>query len=170
MGEGTVLLDDEFTPTALGKLFYDDSFSVVHLATHGKFEGEAESTFLVTANDGRLTLDELERFIKPSQYRGQPVELLGLSACQTASGDARAGLGLAGVALKAGARSALATLWSINDEASAILVGKFYDELLQPTSLGKAKALQQAQALLLRDPRYRHPAYWSPYLIIGNWL
>ena len=74
-----------------------------------------------------------------------------------------------GVAVKAGARSALATLWTVNDPASALLVSEFYRGLQDP-SVSKAKALQQAQLKLIQDPRYRHPGYWSPFLLIGNWL
>lgn len=104
-----------------------------------------------------------------SQYRDQPVELLTLSACQTAAGDDRAALGLAGLAIKAGARSAIATLWFINDQAASLLIAAFYQQL-QDAKLSKAKALQQAQLQLLADRRYQHPGYWSPFLLIGNWL
>jgi CHAT domain-containing protein len=97
------------------------------------------------------------------------VELLFLSACQTAAGDERAALGLAGVAVKAGARSALATLWHINDEASSLLVTEFYRLLARP-GMSKAQALRLAQLAMLNDLRYRHPGYWSPFLLIGNWL
>ena len=97
------------------------------------------------------------------------MELLVLSACQTAAGDDRAALGLAGVAVKAGARSALATLWFVNDQSTSTLIAEVYNQL-RHTSVSKAKALQAAQVKLLSDRRYRHPCYWSPYLIIGNWL
>ena len=92
-----------------------------------------------------------------------------MSACQTAAGDDRAALGLAGVAVKAGAKSALATLWFIDDEAAADLVEAFYRQLRDP-GVSKAVALQRAQLSLLEDRRYRHPAYWAPYLLINNWL
>ncbi len=92
-----------------------------------------------------------------------------MSACETAAGDDRAALGLAGVAIKAGARSALATLWFINDPASSILVAEFYRQLQDP-SVSRAVALQRAQLKLLNDPRYQHPGYWSPFLLINNWL
>jgi CHAT domain-containing protein len=95
--------------------------------------------------------------------------LLTLSACQTAAGDDRAALGLAGVAVKSGARSALATLWAINDQASAMLVTEFYRQLLKE-NVSKAQALQRAQNALMQNVRYRHPGYWSPFLLIGNWL
>jgi CHAT domain-containing protein len=98
------------------------------------------------------------------------VELLVLSACQTAAGDDRAALGLAGVAVKAGARSALATLWFVNDQSTSALITQVYNQLRQTPPVSKAQALQAAQIKLLSDRRYRHPCYWSPYLIIGNWL
>jgi len=120
--------------------------------------------------EGKLTLNDLEALIRPSQYRGRPVELLVLSACQTAAGDDRAALGLAGVAVKAGARSALATLWFVNDQSTSTLIAEVYGQLRQVPSVSKARALQAAQIKLLNDRRYRHPCYWSPYLIIGNWL
>ena len=96
--------------------------------------------------------------------------MLSLSACQTAAGDDRAALGLAGVALKAGARSALATLWFVNDESTATLVTEFYTRLRDDKIASKAKALQRAQIKVLTDPRYGHPCYWAAFVMIGNWL
>ena len=92
-----------------------------------------------------------------------------LSACETAAGDERAALGLAGVALRAGARSAVGTLWSVDDEASADLITHFYRELGDPAR-SRAQALQRAQLALLKTRNYRHPAYWSPFLLISSWL
>ena len=112
---------------------------------------------------------DLEGKLEILRYREQPVELLTLSACQTAVGDDKAALGLGGVAVKAGARSALATLWYINDQSSSILITDFYEDLKKP-DVSKAKALQKAQLELLNDRRYDHPGYWSPFLLIGNWL
>ena len=120
--------------------------------------------------DSKLTLDDLEQLLRPSQLREKPVELLTLSACQTAAGDDRAALGLAGVAIKAGARCAFATLWFVNDQSSATLVSDFYTQLRDHPDISKAKALRAAQVKLLADQRYAHPCYWAPYLIIGNWL
>jgi CHAT domain-containing protein len=115
-------------------------------------------------------MDDLEQYIGLSQVRiDQPVELLTLSACQTAVGDDWAGLGLASIAIKAGARSALATLWYINDQVTSELIAAFYRNLGK-SDITKAEALQQAQLEILADMRYRHPAYWAPYLLIGNWL
>ena len=143
-------------------------YSVVHVASHAEFNRDVTNTFLLTY-DGKLSLNQMESLFKPRQFRGDPVELLTLSACETAAGDERAALGLAGIALKAGARSALGTLWHVNDEASPILITEFYRQL-QSGQTTKAKALQAAQQKLLSDVRYQHPFYWSPYLMIGNWL
>jgi CHAT domain-containing protein len=164
---GKVLLNSDFVPSRTAREFHKGSYSLVHIASHAQFSNDLRQTFLLT-HDGRLTLNQLEKDIRPCQYRGRPVELLALSACQTAAGDDRAALGLAGVALKAGARSALATLWCVNDQASAVLVAEFYTQLHQ--GLSKAAALRGAQLNLMGDQRYNHPAFWSPYLIIGNWL
>src|SRR6185295_17506978 len=117
------------------------------------------------AYDGRIGLNDLERLIRPGKYRGRPVELLTLSACQTAAGDERAALGLAGLAVKAGARSVLATLWSVQDESTALLMGEFYSQLAGGSAITKARALQLAQLKVLHDPRFDHPGYWAPYLI-----
>lgn len=114
-------------------------------------------------------MTQLERLVGLFRFRREPLELLTLSACQTGSGDDRAALGLAGIAVKAGARSALATLWSINDDASSELVSEFYRQL-HDASVSKARALQHAQLKLLSDRVYEHPAYWAAFLLLNNWL
>ncbi|HBE17692.1 MAG TPA: hypothetical protein DDW51_08775, partial [Cyanobacteria bacterium UBA11367] len=92
-----------------------------------------------------------------------------LSACQTATGDERAALGLAGVAVRAGARSTLATLWVVDDEGTANLMIKFYEELKDP-NVSKAEALRRAQLwLMAQDERFKKPYYWAPFVLIGNW-
>jgi len=163
------LLNADFVLPTLREKMTEEQYSIVHIASHGQFGRDASQTFVLT-HDAKLTLNDLEAMIRPSQYRGQPVEMLVLSACQTAAGDDRAALGLAGVAVKAGARSALATLWFVNDQSTSVLVKEVYNQLRQSPGLSKAKALQAAQVKLINDRRYRHPCYWSPYLIIGNWL
>ena len=166
---GTELINKQFVKSNVEKEFAEGSYSIVHIASHGHFDSDAKKTFVLTF-DGKLTLDELEQLLRPSQLRDKPVELLTLSACQTAAGDDRAALGLAGVAIKAGARSAFATLWFVNDQSSATLVSDFYTALRDHPEMSKAQALQKAQVKLLSDERYAHPCYWAPYLIIGNWL
>ncbi|NJD07981.1 MAG: CHAT domain-containing protein, partial [Methylococcaceae bacterium] len=165
---GKLLQDQEFRIPALERELVFTPYSILHIASHGQFASDPQKTFLLTY-DGRLTVDRLRQFMGLSQFREQPVELITLSACQTAAGDDRAALGLAGIAVKAGARSALASLWLINDQATAVLVSDFYRRL-QQASVSKAEALRQAQMLLLKDPRYRHPGYWAPFLLIGNWM
>ncbi len=163
------LLNKGFTLSTLKRKFSDEQYSIVHIASHGQFDRDVRKTFVLTY-DNKLTLNDLEALIRPSQYRGRPVELLVLSACQTAAGDDRAALGLAGVAVKAGARSALATLWFVNDQSTSALISEVYNQFGHLPRVSKARALQAAQNKLLGDRRYSHPCYWSPYLIIGNWL
>ncbi|MCE5336366.1 MAG: CHAT domain-containing protein [Desulfobacteraceae bacterium] len=143
-------------------------YSIVHIATHGKFAPSATDTYLL-AWDGRIDMNQLDSLMRQSGGRNAPIELLFLSACETAAGDDKAALGLAGVAVKAGARSALATLWSVSDQAASELVLEFYKQLQNP-SITKAEALQAAQLKLIDDARYRHPFFWSPFLLIGNWM
>jgi CHAT domain-containing protein len=162
------LLNQSFQLPRLEDELRDGRYAVLHIATHGKFSPDAKDSYLLTF-DGKLTMPLLDRLIGQFRFRQDPLELLTLSACQTGVGDDRAALGLAGVALKAGARSALATLWFINDEASAALIGEFYRQL-RDSRLSKAAALQHAQQRLLRDRIYAHPAYWSPFLLLNNWL
>lgn len=165
---GDLLLDQDFLVARLEKELKQEQFTIVHLASHGNFEGDVENTFILTY-DGKLTMDRLDQFVGLFQFRDKPLELLTLSACETAAGDDRAALGLAGIAIKAGARSALATLWYINDEATSALITEFYRHLQDP-SVSKAVALQRAQLKLLEHPVYQHPAYWSPFLLLNNWL
>jgi CHAT domain-containing protein len=161
--------DEDFQLNSLSRAMSEGDFSIVHIATHGEFKSDHRESFLLTYDD-RMTLDMLEQTVGLRRLIQEgPVELLVLSACKTAAGDDRAALGLAGVALKAGARSALATLWFVNDESSSRLVSRFYEELRSPT-VSKAEALRTAQLELIGDRRYAHPALWSAFLLLGNWL
>lgn len=162
------LLNQDFVAPHIEQELRDGRYGIVHIATHGKFSTDVNDSFLLTF-DGKLSMGQLDRLIGLYRFRENPIELLTLSACQTGIGDDRAALGLAGVAIKAGARSALATLWFINDEASAALISEFYRQLRNP-ALSKAMALQRAQIKLLGDRVYEHPAYWSSFLLLNNWL
>jgi CHAT domain-containing protein len=165
---GRILVDESFRLDAVKDILGDEQFNVVHIATHGEFSGEADESFLL-AYDGRLTMEGLAEDVGLFRFRDTPLELLTLSACETAQGDERAALGLSGVALKAGARSALATLWKVSDVAAAQLVIDFYSELRDP-SVSRAQALQRAQRKALELLPYDHPGYWSPFVLIGSWL
>jgi len=165
---GTLLLNKDFLVPRMEQELKEGRFSIVHIASHGQFDSDVRKTFIL-AFDDKLTMDELAAYIGFFRFREEPLELLTLSACQTAAGDDRAALGLAGVAIKAGARSALATLWFINDQASSALVSEFYRQL-QDSSVSKAVALQRAQVKMLDEPAFDHPAYWAPFLLLNNWL
>jgi CHAT domain-containing protein len=165
---GEELLNDSFSRARFDAELKRVPYNIVHIASHGQFGNDPSQTF-VLAFDGQINMDDLEAGIKFGERRDKALELLILSACETASGDDRAALGLAGIALKSGARSALATLWYINDQSSGELVVNFHRGI-QSGKLSKAHALQQAQRALAADPRYAHPAYWAPFLLIGNWL
>lgn len=164
-----VLLNQAFTSTALAQQVAATPFPIVHLATHGQFSSNSDETFIL-AWDKPIKVNELSELLRDRDHlQTNAIELLVLSACQTASGDKRAALGLAGVAVQSGARSTLASLWSLDDESGAKFVSQFYQTLVNQ-KVSKAEALRQAQIQLLRDPDYRHPRYWAPYVLVGNWL
>lgn len=162
----TVLLDQQFTLDSFGAELGDKPYRIVHIASHGFFGGEPEQNFIMTY-DRRLDMDTLASLLLPKQFDEQPVELLTLSACQTAEGDDRSPLGISGIALRSGARATLGSLWSVSDEATQELLPRFFQELPKTT---KAKALQAAQGELIRQDRYRHPFFWSAFVLVGNWL
>jgi CHAT domain-containing protein/predicted negative regulator of RcsB-dependent stress response len=164
----TQLLNQDFTQRSLEQKIKTTDFNVIHMATHGQFSSRAEETFVLAA-DGPINVTQFDTLLR-QQNATQPLELLVLSACQTAAGDNRATLGLAGAAVRAGARSTLASLWNVGDRSTAILMGEFYRELAQ-TKVTKAEALRRAQITLLKKyPNYSRPNYWAPYVLIGNWL
>jgi CHAT domain-containing protein len=165
---GDQLINEAFLVPSLEKELKERRISVLHIASHGRFEKDVAHSFILTYDD-KLTMERLDQYVGLFKFRQDPLELLTLSACETAMGDDQAALGLAGVAIKAGARSALATLWSINDKASSALVAEFYRQL-SDASVSKAMALQRAQLKMLQGGAYDHPAYWSPFLLLNNWL
>ncbi|MDZ8260526.1 CHAT domain-containing protein [Nostoc sp. ChiQUE01b] len=165
----SVLLNQEFTSQALAERVKSSSKSIVHLATHGQFSSRLEDTFLLTW-DGEVNVKELSELLKNrGSDPSKAIELLVLSACDTATGDDRAVLGLAGLAVKSGARSTIATLWPVKDRAAAMLMTRFYDQLRQP-KITKAEALRQAQISLIRQTDFYEPFFWSSFVLIGNWI
>ena len=161
------LRNQAFTRDALTEKMVKTSFPVIHLATHGQFSSNSEETFILTW-DGKIKVKDLQTILRDRRRQTNPLELLVLSACQTAEGDNRATLGLAGMAVRSGARSTLATLWSVNDQSTAAFMAEFYRELTQP-NITKAEAQRLGQIKLLTDPKYRHPFYWAPFVLVGNW-
>lgn len=163
-----VLLDSSFTNQAFQKQIDSTPSPVVHLATHGEFSSNADDTFILTWN-GRINVKQLDQLLRSREGKQNPIELLVLSACQTAKGDKRAALGMAGVAVRSGARSTLASLWSVSDRSTASLMIEFYRELGKPGAT-KAEALRLAQVNLLHQDNYTSPYYWAPFVLLGNWL
>lgn len=168
MGGQVIIMNNEFTAASLTEQFKTAEYTILHIATHGVFGGTPDESFLLTY-DSKLTMDDLEKLIGLSRFRSNPVELLTLSACQTALGNERAALGLAGVAVKAGVKSAIATLWYVDDEATSLAIRDFYRQIKTP-GMTKAKALQNVQKNLIAKPRYWQPLYWAPFVLIGNWM
>ncbi len=173
------LLNESFKKEKFTDQVEDNSYNIVHLATHGVFSSVLDQTFVLTW-DGVIKAPELDGLLQNKEVNSStPIELLVLSACETASGDKRATLGLAGIAVRAGARSTLATLWQVNDGTTSNIMVKFYDEIKNNSKINRAKALQDAQRKFLQEarerknnlnPRHLNPYYWSPFVLVGNWL
>ena len=180
------LLNEQFTPQSLEQELKQAVYPIIHIATHGQFGTIPEDSFLVTGNNQKITITQLESDIRRFSGSSEPVELLALTACQTGIGDDRATLGMAGMTVQAGVRSALASLWYVDDAFTQELVAKFYDNLRSPLALrfaqslraapsgqspmSKAEALQEAQKALINQNKKIHPAQWAPFILIGNWL
>lgn len=190
---GSVFLNDAFTLNALKANVR--RHRVLHMATHAAFvPGRAEESFIVLGNGERLRVGDIEAM----ERRLSNLHLVVLSACQTAlGGEAGDGTEIAGISSyfleKGRAETVIASLWSVNDNSTSILMQRFY-ELLASGELSKAEALQQAQLSLLYDEDvearltasrnvsvpgagikvnaptdgYRHPYYWAPFILIGN--
>ena len=164
-----ILLNHEFTSDAVEKQVNKKSYSIVHLATHGQFSSDSDETFLL-AYDQKIKVKELSQWFRNREENlEEPIELLVLSACETAAGDNQAALGLAGVAIQAGARSTVASLWALNDASTAELMDYYYQELTK-SNITKAEALRNAQLSLIKQEEYNTPYFWAPYVLIGNWL
>ncbi|MEM0979004.1 MAG: CHAT domain-containing protein, partial [Cyanobacteria bacterium P01_H01_bin.58] len=162
----TFLRDDAFTQTALENQLNETDYTIVHLATHGQFGSDRRNTFVLTA-DGRFDIDALGRVFQSRRQADTRLEMLIFSACKTATGSSREVLGIAGAAVQAGARSTIATLWSVNDDASVLFAETLYENLGK-SGVSRAEALRRAQvALMQRYPG--RPWLWSPYVLVGSW-
>ncbi len=172
-----LLLDEQFNQDNLQKELNQATYQIVHIGTHAQFGFIPEETFLVTGdnNNSKITIRELETNLRQLRGGANSIELLALTACQTAAGDERSALGLAGVAIQTGAKSVLASLWSVQNESTFKLVAEFYKNL--KTGASKAEALRSAQLKLIKarelddiNDQYENPAYWAPFILIGNWF
>ena len=167
-----LLLNQEFTSQNFQKQLEATPSPLIHLATHGQFSSNPEETFIVTWGD-RIKVKDFENILKAREESldAKPIELLVLSACQTAEGDERAALGIAGIAVRSGARSTLATLWSVEDRSTVVLMDNFYQQLASSKfSITKSKALREAQIALMHSEKYSHPYYWASFILVGNWM
>lgn len=158
------LLNDNFTISTIQTKFTNNPLQVVHFSTHAQYSSDPNQNFIL-AWDRPLNIRDIESLIR-KRYSG--VDLLVLSACQTAKGDKRSALGIAGIATQAGARSTLASLWLVDAESTAMLMAAFYEGL--KNGLTKAEALRLAQLTLLSTNQYSHPYYWGAFVLIGNWI
>ncbi|WP_083782339.1 CHAT domain-containing protein [Nostoc punctiforme] len=175
----TDLIDENFSPENFEKTLDKNTYPIVHIASHAQFGIIPEDTFIVTGKNQKLTISQLENSLRNLTSKSDSVELLTLTACETAVGDDRATLGLAGVALQVGVKSAIASLWSVTDDSTSELVKAFYTNY-RNTDMSIAEALQKAQIRMIHarklppsegiNPSYDNPVYWAPMIAIGNWL
>lgn len=175
----TSLIDDNFSPESFGQKLDKTTYSILHIASHAQFGIIPEDTFIVTGQNQKLTISQLEDSLRNLNSKSDSVELLTLTACKTAVGDDRSTLGLAGVALQVGVKSAIASLWSIEDDSTSELVKTFYTNY-RNDGISIAQALQTAQIRMINakklppsegiNPKYDHPGYWAAMIVIGNWL
>lgn len=164
----TALLNQSFTTEQLQKQFTNQNYPILHLSTHGQFSSDPQKTLLL-AWDRAMNVQNLKQILSRGlQAEQRSLELLVLSACETAKGDRRSSLGIAGVATQVGARSTLASLWLVDAASTAELMKFFYQNLNagQP----KAEALRQAQLSLMSNPQWQHPYYWGAFILVGSWL
>ncbi len=163
------LVDDGFSSTNIQKEFKNSSFPIVHLITHGNFSSNPKETFILTWNK-ILNISKLKQLLQNQTSNSfESLELLVISACETAKGDKRAALGLAGVAIQSGARSTIASLWKVDEGPTKDFMIEFYDKL-RKENLSLAEAIRQVQISFLKNEKYQHPKYWGAFVIVGNWL
>jgi CHAT domain-containing protein len=160
-----VLISD-LTDASLVSALTNGHVDVLHLATHAAFNGRSDQSYIVVDTD-LVPLSTLRQLISSNRARGDDLDLIVLSACETALGDDQASMGLAGAAVQAGAHSAIASLWSVNDASTALLMKAFYERYRSGDS--KSEALRQAQLSLLANPSYQQPNYWAAFALIGGW-
>lgn len=164
---GKELLNQAFTRQRFQTLLESGSFPVVHVATHGQFSSNPEQTMLL-AWDQPITVSQFDTLLNSRPGSQLNLELLTLSACETAQGDRRSALGLAGVAVRAGSRSTLASLWLVDEASTAELMAQFYKNL--KAGMTKAEAKRQAQLTLMHNPQTANPYLWAAFVLVGGWL
>lgn len=179
---GDIYLNDAFTAKQLQQSL-KSTYSVLHVASHFVFQtGTDEDSYLLLGDGNLLTLADIKQ-----GYDFGSLDLLTLSACQTGVGARANGReieGFAALAQKQGAKSVIATLWSVNDEGTGDFMQYFYKIHTEEAGLTKAHAMRRAQLAFIYAGRqgqvekgtklypryYRHPYYWAPFILMGNWL
>lgn len=164
-GGGSRLIED-FRRDELADALRGGAVDILHLATHASFNGGSNRSFIV-ANDEAIPLSDLRQMIAGNLARGGALDLIVLSACETAVGDDEASMGLAGAAIQAGAASAIASLWQVNDAGTAELMRQFYSRYA--AGQGKAEALRDAQLALLATDEFADPNIWAAFTLLGAW-
>ncbi|NES24045.1 MAG: CHAT domain-containing protein, partial [Symploca sp. SIO3E6] len=191
---GKPFLNEDFTLNNLKTHSRRQPFEIIHLATHADFQSGDTSNSYIQLWDTQLRFDQIRQM---GWYNPPQVELLVLSACNTAVGDVEVELGFAGLAVQAGVKSALASLWLVNDEGTLALMSGFYEQLRKPEVTIKAEALRQAQIAMLQgqirlengklqgleqlgeiplppdmaargNQKLSHPYYWAAFTMIGS--
>jgi CHAT domain-containing protein len=160
-------LNENFSLEKFSEMLTSQPYKGLHLASHGFFGATTEESFVMT-HDRILSMNKLEALLNTPHFKKYPLDLIVLSACQTAEGDDRSPLGISGIAIKAKVHSAVGSLWPVSDAATSQLMPNFYAALKKP-HYGKAKALREAELGLLKQKRFSNPALWSPFILVGNW-
>jgi len=162
-----VLVNHHFTSDRLQAALAKKDYPIAHISTHAQFSSDPDRT-VILAWDTPIGVRQLSGLVKGKPGSEPGLDLLTLSACETAKGDLRSALGLAGVAVQSGASSTVASLWLVNDESTAILMEHFYKHL--KAGIPKAEALHQAQITLIQNPKYSHPYWWAGFVLVGGWV
>ncbi|RAK62783.1 CHAT domain-containing protein [Phenylobacterium kunshanense] len=158
---------ENFRKADLVQALTREQVDVLHLATHASFNGRSDRAFIV-ANGEMILLSELRQILAQNRTRGDELDLLVLSACETAVGDDEASMGLAGAAVQAGARSAIASLWPVNDAGTAELMKSFYQ--LYRDGRSKSAALREAQLRMIESGGMNaNPNIWAAFTLLGAW-
>lgn len=168
---GEIWLDEEFTAERM-QASLDKGYPVLHIASHFAFRpGTEADSFLLLGDGSRLSL----KMIRERNLDFGGVDLMTLSACDTASGggrdeDGREVEGFATLVQNLGAKGVVATLWPVADESTGTFMRDMY-RFRQGSPPGtKADALRKTQLKFLNDARLSHPFFWAPFVLMGNWL
>jgi CHAT domain-containing protein/uncharacterized protein HemY len=163
--ESITLIENEFSRANTEAKF--NGYNILHFATHAEFnDGVPENSFIIFGNGDKIRLNEL------TTWQIANVELIVLSACQTGVGKLGSGVEILGFGYqiqKAGAKQAIASLWSVDDVGTQALMEAFYKEL-KTGNVTTAEALHRAQISLIKSSQFNHPKYWSAFFVIGNGL